>query len=236
VALVLLLVAAPAAAVSPGTSSGHVEAEHIRSTAAAVFENPSLQTEMPQPGASPDDDRGSRPLLTSRRWHTAPESLEVRPTRTVHASSALLWLTIGAVAIALVAWGISEALIMRGDEQERRSAPESPIDERLQAAGFDLDRARGLAAAGDLASATRCLLGVSLIHLSTIGRVSLKSSTTGREALSQVRGDTALRRHLAVLIVAVEQACFGDLQLTGDDYMRCRTATEAIIGSAGDGS
>jgi hypothetical protein len=80
------------------------------------------------------------------------------------------------------------------------------------------------------------MLAATLLHLASGGIVNLRTSTTGREALRQVAGHTDLRRHLAVLVVAVEHSCFGGLSLSNDDFHRCRAAVTAILEPTEDAS
>lgn len=146
----------------------------------------------------------------------------------------LFWFVLATVFAVLLIWVVNEAVLMTRRERRHQSAPDELVHETARTARFSLDLATELAAGGDLAAAVRSLLSATLAHLAVVGTVTLKRSTTGREALRQVAEPAELRRNLAVLVVAVEYSCFGGILLDQSDFHRCCKAVDAILGPSGD--
>jgi len=228
VVVLLSILSAPLPGVSNPSDS------EINETAARVLEHRAFQTEFPGEDATGGRGR-NRSLSSSGGWRGEPMTIDIRPIRTVAGIVRLLfWFVFAVILAVLVAWATNEAVLMARRERTLQSAPDEMSQASVATTRFSLDQAQKLAERGDLVAAVRTLLAATLLHLASGGIVSLRRSTTGREALRQVRDHSDLRRHLAVLVVAVEHSCFGGLSLNHDDFERCRAAVNAILEPAVD--
>jgi len=210
--------------------------DEIREAATRVLEDRAFQTEFPGEDAAGDRERGrNRSLSSSDGWRGESRSIDIRPIKTVAAIVRLVfWFCLAVVFVILVAWALNEVAVMTRRERMHQEAPDEMAQESARTARFSLDQAKELADRGDLVNAVRSLLAATLMHLASGGIVNLRTSTTGREALRQVSEHTDLRRHLAVLVVAVEYSFFGGLSLNHEDFQRCWTAVNAILEPAED--
>ena len=214
------LLSAPRVAADP-TPAPEIEALRDR-----VFEDPSLQTDLPGwealEGTRSSKDRRSRP----RRAWWLPDP----PARTVLASAGQLlqWvlLAVGAVALVMgLLWLTRELVFHRRGARPQPTAvgddPAEPDETERSPVEGDLE---ALVDRGEYGAAIHLLLLKALDRLAGRGR-PIPAGRTSREVLS-ASADLAPSAHgaLGELVAAVERYLFGGREPQRQDFDRCRRA------------
>lgn len=238
VPMVLLFLGLAAPLTAAPIPAREVEARRDR-----VFEDPSLQTELPGWEIEGRGGSGTRRSRPARDWRV-PEPPS--PAVLVSAGRLFQWLLLALAAVALVMlviWLTRELVRKR-----RRSTPRVARDDDPT----EPDGARGATGSprdddletrvrrGEYGAAIHLLLLRALERLAGRGR-RIPAGRTSREVLSSC-GDLAPSAHgaLAELVAAVESYLFGGREPGRGDFERCRHAfgvvERALSGTPGDAS
>lgn len=219
-----------------------------------VFEDPSLQTELPGWKGSAAEERSS----SGRRadGSGAPGSSQGRDWEVPNPiSPALLggvgqilgWALLvggGVVLVVLLAWLVSQLFEGLGKRRARPRGSEDEGGDEGDAAredpwlggaprDRDLDR---LLQAGDYGAAVHLLLLRAVRRLIRHGGRRIPVGRTSREVLATAGLETTSRESLRELVLAVERYLFGGRRLAREDYERCRDAFQRLESSLEGGS
>lgn len=206
-----------------------------------VFEDPSLQTELPGWEIDGGGGLGTRRSQPARDWRVPdPPS----PALLVSAGRLFQWLllALGAVALVMLLMWLTRELVRnrrRTPSHEAAAAdPPGDADEATRPRAEDDLETR--VRRGEYGAAIHLLLLRALEKLSGRGR-RIPAGRTSREVLS-TSSDLTPSAHgaLAELVAAVESYLFGGREPERGDFERCRRAfgvvERALSGTPGDAS
>lgn len=233
VGAVLVLAAALAGLVSPVLAAEPVSDPEIAARRQQVFENESLQVDLPgyerfcrKERSAGVDSRPTelRPGERQREFRPPP----IAPAALGAATQIFQWalLALGAVVLVLVlVWLIQQLIASTGQRRTPQvtvteKAPEADAPVR-EGADEDLDL---LVHRGDYGAAIHLLLLRAVRLLGRRGSRRIAAGHTSREVLASTDLEPPARGALGELVAAVERFLFGGRELDADDFSRCREA------------
>lgn len=203
-----------------------IDERTARERAAEVLRDPELQTERPDGRAEvPPPPPPERPRTPPRE--RGPSAPVQAPSEI---SQALIWIVVGAIAVALVAVLVGQlgrSMRRRKLDAARREG-HTPVELALEVDARQLDetlrRALALAEAGRYEEAVHVLLQGAIADLQERAGLATEPALTSRELLQRAALPADPRAAFAELVVVVEVSLFGGLAVTRDDFDRCATS------------
>ncbi len=151
----------------------------------------------------------------------------------------LAWIALVVAGVLVAGFLLRETWRSRGSSSRGEPPPSPSVPEPVAPAGRvaspppSIEEIEALAGRGDFGEAVHLLFLLVLERFRRQGRLVLSSAVTGREALRRVELPEGSRQSLADLVSAVERFHFADLELTREDWERCRDAHRRLLAAGG---
>jgi len=192
--------------------------------ARAVLERADYQTELPGVERAAADGDADGDAIGAEHWPVA------LPAATGVVATGFAWVLLGALIVAVVA-GVAQMSVVRLRRRTDGSQDPEAVASRANASSTPTAaRARPLEELLEQRAwslAVHTLLERALAHIEARSRKHLPISATSRELLGHAAVGEG-RRHLAILVAAVERSRFGGTRLGEADYQRSRQAFDAL--------